>query len=675
MQEFKLPLTDPVLIFTIELLIILLIPPIVKRAKIPGIVGLILAGMIIGPNGFSVLLRNSSIILLGTIGLLYIMFLAGLELDMHDFKRNRLKSLLFGTLTFLIPLGLGWLLCYHVFHLTFTASLLLASMFSTHTLVSFPIVSRFGLSRNEAVSIAVGGTIITDTAVLLVLAFVSLSQADGGIQGTDVLALLVKFTAFSLAVMLGFPRIGKWFFKSVESEGGAQYLFVLSLVFLAAFLADLAGVEPIIGAFLAGLALNPLVPHTGLLMNRIEFIGNTIFIPFFLLSVGMLVNVKVLFSGGDALTIALLLTVTAIGSKWLASFFSSLLLKLSVLQRRLLFGLTSSHAAATLAVVLVGYDMGLFSTDILNASVLIILFTCLVSSFVTESAALKLAEAEPLPKLPDVWERILIPIANPQSIPFLMNFALRLKDPASKEPLFPLLVVSDDVNTEMRIRQHGELIKKIMHDISPGTDSVQHVSRVNLNISSGISMAIKELLISDIVLGWSAQLRTRELLFGTVIDSVVAQTNKTVWVTRFLYPLNTTARIIIAVPGNARKEVGFTKWLKKIILIAKLVSAELVFAANDKNWQAIFTYLEDNLVHIAARQIAFQSWSSLPMLAKETAEDDLLIAISARPATLSYQKGMEHISRQLNRYFSNRGFIIVYPEQLSSAADRKSIEI
>jgi hypothetical protein len=521
----------------------------------------------------------------------------------------------------------------------------------------------------------VGGTIITDTAVLLVLAFVSLSQADGGIHGADVLALLLKFTAFSLVVLLGFPRIGKWFFKSVESEGGAQYLFVLSLVFLAAFLADLAGVEPIIGAFLAGLALNPLVPHTGLLMNRIEFIGNTIFIPFFLLSVGMLVDVKILFTGGDAITIALLMTVTAIGSKWIASFLTSLLLKLSMLQRRLLFGLTSAHAAATLAVVLVGYDMGLFSTDILNASVLIILFTCLISSFVTEFAALKLAEAEPLPKLPEVWERILIPIANPQSIPFLMNFALRLKDPASKEPLFPLLVVGDDVNTETRIRQHEELVKKIMHDISPGADPVQHVSRVNLNISSGISMAMKELLISDVVLGWSAQQRTRELLFGTVIDSVVTQTNKTVWVTRFLYPLNTTARIIVAVPGNARKEIGFTKWLKKIIQIAKHVSAELVFASNDKNWQAILTYLEDKDVHIPARQIAFQSWSNFPGLAKETGEDDLFIAISARPATLSYQKGMEHISRQLNRYFSNRGFIIVYPEQLSSGADRKSIEI
>lgn len=675
MLDFKLPLTDPVLIFTIELLIILLAPPLMKRIKVPGIVGLILAGMIIGPNGFNVLLRNSSIILLGTIGLLYIMFLAGLELDMHDFKQNRLKSLLFGALTFLIPLGLGWLLCYHVLHLTFTASVLLASMFATHTLVSFPIVSRFGLSRNEAVVIAVGGTIITDTAVLLVLAFVSLSQAKGGIHSADVLLLLVKFTAFGLTVLLGFPRIGKWFFKSVESEGGAQYLFVLSMVFLSGFLADLAGMEPIIGAFLAGLALNSLIPHTGLLMNRIEFIGNTIFIPFFLLSVGMLVDVKILFAGGDAITIALLLTLTAIASKWVASFITSLLLKFSMLQRRLLFGLSSAHAAATLAVVLVGYDMGLFSTDILNASVLIILFTCLVSSFVTEAAARKLAETEPLPKLPETWERILIPIANPQSVPYLMNFALRLKDPASKEPLFPLLVVSDDVNTEIRIRQQEELVKKIMHDISPGIDSLQHVSRVSLNISSGISMAIKELLISDVVLGWSAQVRTRELLFGTVIDSVVSQTNKTVWVTRFLYPLNTTARIVIAVPGNARKEIGFTAWLRKIIQIGKFTSAELVFAANDKNWQAILLFLEENQLSIPARQITFSAWGNLPMLAKEVGEDDLLIAVSARPATLSYQKGMEHISRYLKKYFSNRGFIIVYPEQLSSGTDRKSIEI
>ncbi|EJF09819.1 cation:proton antiporter [Pontibacter sp. BAB1700] len=312
------PFEDPVLIFTMVLLIILVAPIILNKLRIPGIVGLILAGVIVGPNGFNLLLRDASIILFGTVGLLYIMFLAGLEIDMIDFKKNRNRSLIFGALTFLIPITTGTLIFYYLMDYQLLSAILLSSMFSSHTLIAYPIASRLGISKNEAVTVTIGGTIVTDTAVLLVLAVVA-GSSQGDLDVWYWVKLAGSLAIFAGIVMFVFPRIASWFFKQIESEKGAQYIFVLTLVFAAAFLAELAGVEAIIGAFLAGLALNPLIPHTSALMNRIEFVGNNIFIPFFLINVGMIVDLSVLFRGPEALIIAGVIVVVALVTKFLAA--------------------------------------------------------------------------------------------------------------------------------------------------------------------------------------------------------------------------------------------------------------------------------------------------------------------------------------------------------------------
>ncbi|HEY4650687.1 MAG TPA: cation:proton antiporter, partial [Pontibacter sp.] len=276
--KLTLPFEDPVMIFMMVLLIILVAPMILNRLRIPGIVGLIIAGVLVGPNGLNLLMRDASIILFGTVGILYIMFLAGLEVDMIDFKKNKNKSMVFGALTFLIPITVGTLVFYYIMGYEILSAILLSSMFSSHTLIAYPIASRLGLNKNEAVTITIGGTIITDTAVLLVLAVVA-GSAEGNIDFFYWIKLAMSLSVFAAVVMFGFPYIARWFFRHIEGEKGAQFIFVLTMVFAAAFLAELAGVEAIIGAFLAGLALNTLIPHTSALMNRIEFVGNNVFIP------------------------------------------------------------------------------------------------------------------------------------------------------------------------------------------------------------------------------------------------------------------------------------------------------------------------------------------------------------------------------------------------------------
>jgi len=392
LQYFHLPFTNPVLIFTLILFIILLAPVMMKRIKIPGVAAFIIAGILIGPHGLNLLTKNPAVELFSTIGLLYIMFIAGIELDLAAFKKRMNKSFVFGFLTFAIPILIGFPVCFWLLGYPLLTSLLTASMFATHTLVAYPIVSKYRVSKNEAVAITVGGTILTDTAVLIILAVI-IGAKKGGLTPAFWLQLGVSLTIFTLIVFLLIPRITKWFFARSESDKTSQYVFIMTCLFSSAFLAQLAGLDPIIGAFIAGLALNPLVPRPSSLSHNIEFVGSAIFIPFFLISVGMVVDLHAFFKGTEAIIVAITLTLVALAGKWLSAFFTQKIFGYSNHQRKLIFGLSSSHAAATLAIILIGYKEKILDANILNGTIILILVTCMVASFVTERAAKAIASS------------------------------------------------------------------------------------------------------------------------------------------------------------------------------------------------------------------------------------------------------------------------------------------
>lgn len=666
--EIRFPLQDPVPIFAIVLFIILLAPILLRKLRIPSIIGLILAGMAIGDHGFNIIAKGS-IDLFGKAGLLYIMFLAGLELDMAEFKKNKYKSMVFGFFTFAIPMGLGFLLCYQFLHFNFMGSLLVSSMFATHTLVAYPLASRMGITKNEAITVAVGGTIITDTAVLLILAAIT-GAADGQLNQGFWLKLGGSFLLFAFGVLFGFPFIGRWFFKRIKDDQTTHFIFVLAMVFLAAWLAELAGVEGIIGAFLAGLALNQLIPHTSALMNRIEFTGNAIFIPFFLISVGMIVDLRVLLKGPDALIIAGTLTAMAVFTKWLAAFFTQKIFGYTATQRNVIFGLSTSHAAATIAVILIGFNIGLIDENVLNGTIILILVTCMVGSFVTANAGKRLAisEANKLPEVVNEQERLLIPFVDIEKMEELVDFAVMIKGDTNKLPIDLLSVVQDDAEAKGRVKLNQKKLEKVIKHGAETDTKLQVLNRVDLNMSNGVARAVKERLVSDVVLQWNEKggSTTNFLvnsLFGTTTQNIIDTVWETVYICNFQHPVNTARKIFLIVTPNAQYEIGFKHWLKKMLLLSRQAGARLVVCSAAATRQAFQDELRKRKITVEVNYNDFESADDFSVLSGQITRDDLIVIVNARKGTLSYQSFMDTLQTKILKQFTENNFILLYPEQ------------
>ncbi|RDV14384.1 cation:proton antiporter [Pontibacter diazotrophicus] len=660
------PIHDPVLIFSLVLFIILLAPVVLQRIKIPSIIGLILAGVAVGPNGFNILMRDEGIVLFGTVGLLYIMFLAGLEIDMNDFKKNRNKSMAFGAITFVVPMLLGTVMSYYLLGFGLMSSILLASMFASHTLLAYPIASRLGITKNKAVNITVGGTIITDTAALLVLAVIT-GASSGELNSQFWIRLGISLAIFSFIVLWVFPRITRWFFKNYETDGVAHYIFVLAMVFLAAFLAEIAGVEPIIGAFLAGLALNPLIPHTSPLMNRIEFVGNALFIPFFLIGVGMLVDLRVLFEGPEALIVAGAMIVAAIVSKWLAAFATEKAFGFTKTEGQLIFGLSSAQAAATLAAVLIGYRIELLNENVLNGTILMILVTCIISSFVTEKAAVKQAmfENEQAPDLSLLPQRILVPIASSDAdtIEQLIDLAVLLKKPGTAAPIYPLIVVKDNYQSKEKLIESNKHLEKAELHAAATETAVDVLTRVDLNVTNGILRAIKDQMITEVVLSWNAKITATDKIFGSVLDNVLKKTGEMIFVAKLVQPVSTIASIKVVVPPRAEYEPGFPCWIDSIHTLVKQTSGPLTFYGRENTHRRIEKALREAKASAEVVYEVFDDWRNLNTLKLDLVKNDLLVIISARLGSISYHSYLPDVPKQLSKHFRVHNFLVIYPEQ------------
>ena len=668
--KFDLPLNNPVLVFSLILFIILLAPIVLRRLNIPGIIGLIISGLIIGPYGLNLLEKNSAVDLFSTIGLLYIMFIAGLELDMNEFIRNRNKSILFGFLTFIIPFSIGFPICYFILGFDLNASLLTANMFSTQTLVAYPIVSKLGVSKNQAVAVAVGGTILTDSVVLILLAVI-MGNSQGNLNQEFWIKLGVSLFIFSGIMFFLIPRITRWFFTKLESEKHAHYIYVLSVVFFSAFLAEICGLEPIIGAFVAGLVLNPLIPHSSALMNRIEFIGNSLFIPFFLISVGMLVDVRVILSGPMAIIIAVVLTTGAIFGKWLAALLTQLILKYSQAQRQLLFGLSTAHAGAILAVVLVGYKAGILDENILNGTIILILISCLVASFVTEKASKKILLTEKNSESSGSginllnYEQILLPIANLMNIEKLLEFTLLIKDKKSANPVTILTVVPNNAEAELNIISARKKLTEFKKHGAASEIKVNTIATIDYNPASGIARISRETLSNIIILGWPKKAGILDKLIGEKISSIISNVDKTVFICHLDKLLINHKRIVVATPPFAEKENGFEIWLQKISKLSQELSIPIVHFGGMSTQDSIRDKIK--LKHLST-SISFKVLNNLEDLLDSSADikdDDLLVLVSARKYSVSYLNFLDNIPNKLDKSFTNNNKIVVYPQQHS----------
>lgn len=676
--SLTLPVTDPTWIFLLVLLIILFAPILLNKLRIPHIIGMILAGLVIGEHGFNILVRDSSFELFGKVGLYYIMFLAGLEMNVGDFKKNRGKAVMLGLLAFVIPIGIGLVTNMMLLKYSLVTSILLASMYASHTLVAYPIVIRYGVSRHRSVSIAVGGTAVTDTLTLLVLAVVGgLFKGESG--GLFWLWLVVKVIFLGALIMYSFPRIGRWFFRRYD-DNVMQFIFVLAMVFLGAGLMEFVGMEGILGAFLAGLVLNRLIPHVSPLMNHLEFVGNALFIPYFLIGVGMLIDIHVIFGQGDALKVAAVMIVVALVGKWIASWLTQKIYKMAPIERELMFGLSNAQAAATLAAVLVGYNIilpngeRLLNEDVLNGTVLLILVTCVVSSFITERAARKIAmcEAHLEEERTVEAERILIPVANPDTIEYLMNLSLLIRDTKQKDNLLALNVINDNNTSEgLELRGKRYLEKAAMITASADVP-LRQITRYDLNIASGIIHTAKEYEVTDVIIGLHRKVNIVDSFFGMLAENLLKGLHREVMIAKFLIPINTIRRIIIAVPPKAEYEAGFQKWVEHFCRMGGTLGCRVHFFANEETTVQLQALVKKKYGQTLTDFSRLDDWGDLLILTGQVNYDHLLVVISARRGSISYDSSFEKLPAQLSKYFSNNSLIVLYPDQLGEPQDAVS---
>jgi len=683
--DFSLPLTNPVIIFSIVLFIILFAPLLLNKIKVPHIIGLILSGVIIGPYGFNLLNRDSSIVLFGTVGLLYIMFLAGLEVDIAEFKRNKSKVLFFGIITFLLPMVFGTLAGYYVLGYGLLSSILLASMFATHTLVSYPIASKYGITQNKSVLLSVGGTMITDILALLILvAVVGMTKEET--DSAFWIQLSFSIIIFTCIVFFLFPFIIRWFFKKFD-DSVSQYIFVLAMVFLASFLAEAAGMEAIIGALFSGFVLNKFIPHQSALMNRINFVGNALFIPFFLISVGMLVDVSVLIKGWGALKVASVLIIVAIVTKYFAAWITRKTFGLTKDEGDMIFGLSTARAAATLAIVLVGYNLiigetlngepiRLLNEDVLNGTILLILISCTVSSFVVEKAAGRIALTAENTKEElndnDNEEKILVSLLNTEMVVPMVDLALILKPKKRKDAVYALQVV-DDAHAEDGNAKSKKILNKAVEHGAATENEITPITRHDANIANGIIYTIKEQNITDALIGLHHH-ADKKTFFGPTVEKILKRVWKTVYVYKPLQPFNTLQRTLVVVPENAEKEPGFIHWFEKLISLAKEAAMPLHFFAF-KNTLTEIQVLQNNMTKKAEIQLhEFNDWHNFTLLGKQLKKNDLFIIISARKHSLSYNDHMKNLPVYLTDYVDKNSFIVLYPEQLETGINMENIE-
>lgn len=660
------PLTQPVAIFLLVLLIILLCPIVFRRLGIPQIVGLILSGVVVGPYGFDLLVRDSSFEIFGQVGILYLMFLAAVEIDMFHLKKNLKRGVGFGLITFLIPMIAGILGCRLAFGASWGTSVLVASMYASHTLISYPIVSKFGLQNANAAVVAVCATIVTVMLALLTLAGV-VDSTSGGLSLHRFFVLFTLLACYAAVVGFSFKYVTKYFFRKFSDEV-SQYIYILAMVFIASLAAQLIGLEAILGAFYAGLILNRFIPARSGLMGRIKFVGNAIFIPYFLIGVGMLINVHVIFKSWNVGWVALNMVAVAMGSKWLSAYVGAKLFQFGSTDRNIMFGLTSGKAAATIAATMIGFSHGLLTEDMMNGAVLMILVCCLVSTVTTQKASKKLrierTEAELKSegeRVPGEYARQLVAVANPVTAEGLMKMALLMRNPKNQNPVTVLFVRNSD---DTRTLEMGRSALRSAVAAAQAVDiEVKDIERYDINVVAGVTNEAKQNRATDIMIGLHRKSNIVDTFYGTMIEQLLNATHQMIFISRCYSPVMTLNRIMVFVPDKAEYETGFQTWVERIGNLAGQLACKVIFMAYHVTASFIRNVLEDEHFEIRHEYRELADWDDFILCSADIEEEDLFVIVGARKGSISYSGDMESLPAFLGRNFSHHNLVVIYPEQ------------
>jgi Kef-type K+ transport system membrane component KefB len=665
------PITNPTLIFFVVLLIILLAPIIMGKLRIPHIIGMVLAGVLVGQYGLDILARDASFELFGRVGLYYIMFLASLEMDLDGLQRNKYRALVFGLLTFAIPFVMNYFTGISLLGYTTGAALLLACIMSSHTLISYPIVSRYGLQRKPSVVISVGATMVSLLLALIVLAVIVASHQGGGGFAFWTFFVL-KMALYCAGLLYAVPRLTRWFLRRY-SDAVMQFIFVMAMLFLMAALAELIGLEGIFGAFFAGLILNRYIPQLSPLMNRIEFIGNALFIPYFLIGVGMLINVRLLFAGGGIIWIVACFVIIGTLSKAIAAYLSGFLFRLPLSSAHMMFGLSSAHAAGAIAIVMVG--MGLKGADgkplvdeqMLNGVVIMILFTCIISSIVTDRSAQRIIvrdkEVAHDEEEPTTVENILVPVQYPEYANRLIDLALMMRSAKRPQGIVALNVVYDDQNLRKNQEAGQRLLDQVSHYAAGSDVHLQTQVRIAANIANGIKHAFKEFQATEVLIGMHTHSNVSPKFWGEFHQSLFNGLSRQIIMARLNHPIATLRRIQVAIPSRAQYEPGFYRWVERLSRLSENLECRIVFYGRKDTLQMINEYVKNRHASVRATYIEMEHWNEMPKLAATIADDHLFVVVTARKGTVSFKAAQERLPEELTKYFKGKNLMIIFPDQ------------
>ena len=665
------PITDPTLTFFVVLLIILLAPIIMGKLRIPHIIGMVLAGVVVGKYGLNILVRDNSFELFGRVGLYYIMFLSALEMDMESIRKNRNRLLIFALLTFTVPLLLTYFMGIHLLNYGITASLLLGCIMASNTLVAYPIVSRYGLQRKPSVTLSVGSSIISLIFSLIMLAAIVASNKGEGSIGFW-LFFVSKFVIYCAAAIFLLPRLTRWFLRRY-SDAVMQFIFVLASLFLCAALSAAIGLEGIFGAFLSGLILNRYIPSVSPLKNRLEFIGNAVFIPYFLIGVGMLINVRLLFTGGGILWAVICITLFGTLGKAIAAYAACFGFRMPISSGHMMFGMTSAHAAGAIAMVMVGMNLlgedgaPLVSAQMLNAVIVMILFTCIISSVITEQSAQRIIlRDKELPveahrKAND--QRILVPVKYPEYAEQLMNMAILMLNRKQTRGLVALNVVYDGEHMHRNMEQGNRLLEQMTQYCAGSDIQIQTQTRIAANIANGIKHAFKEFQATEILIGMHTHKEVSTKFWGEFHQSLFNGLNQQITMARLAQPLNTIRRIQVAVPSRAEFEPGFYRWLERLSRIAGNLECRIQFHGRTETLSLVNEYIKNRHPQVRADYSNMDHWNELPKLANDVADDHLFVIVTARKGTVSYKNALEYLPDEIQRYFNGKNLVIIFPDQ------------
>ncbi len=671
------PITDPTLIFFVVMLIILFAPIVMGKLRIPHIIGMVLAGVAVGQYGLNILVRDDSFELFGKVGLYYIMFLASLEMDIEGVRRNKGRFGVFGLLTFAVPSIMTYVACITVLHYSVLASLLLGCIMASNTLIAYPIVGRYGLQRKPSVTLSVGSSMIS-----LLMALVSLAAivaAYGGNTGVMFWLWFVgKFVGYCVLMAVLIPRLARWFLRRY-SDAVMQFIFVMSMLFMSAALSEAVGLEGIFGAFVAGLILNRFIPHVSPLMNRIEFIGNALFIPYFLIGVGMLINLRLLFAGGGIVGVVIMIVVFGTVGKAVAAYLAGWLFRLPVSSGNMMFGLTSAHAAGAIAMLMVGMKMEvepgvpLVTDDMLNGVVIMILFTCVISTIMTERAAQQITlRDKEMPEdttANESEEKVLIPMRYPEYAQRLVNLAMMMRSPKNTTQMVGLNVVYDDDDMPRKQEQGQRLLERMTQYAAAADIHMQTQVRVAANIANGIRHAYKEFRATEILIGMHMHPEVSQKFWGEFHQSLFNGLNSQIIMARLTQPLATIRRIQVAVPSRAQFEPGFYRWLERLCRLGCNLECHTEFFGREDVLPLIENYVLSRHHDMRVSYTRMAHWAEMPSLAASISADNLFVVVTARKGTVSYKNALEFLPDEITRHFSGSNIMIIFPDQHGDAMD------